>query len=233
MTSQFSHIVRVKLYKLIIAILLAATALLTFAYFKSANPKLEPLLAGVVTGLIVAIIQYLLHWNEHTEIEAIKGLGIQRILPHRDEKLYYQAVLARADREICVLGNTASRFLEDFAHSSRTDSRTMLEALGRGVRVRILLPKAAHLPEEDRHRAEASKKRLCEIAREFNKLECKYFDHAPMHSLVKVDSECLVGPIFPHLKSKDSPTIHAYEYSPLVGEYLKYFEKEWTNASTT
>src|ERR1022692_706178 len=128
MKSQFNFVVRVHLYKIILGVLLFATGVCAWAYFKSDNQKYEALLAGLVTGLIVAVVQYLLDLNEHNEIEAIKKLGIVRVLPHRDDKDYYQPLLAGSKSEILVLGNTASRFFEDFAHPTRSDSKTLLEA---------------------------------------------------------------------------------------------------------
>ena len=233
MKSQFDRVVRIRLYKIIIALLVAGTTACAYAYFQSNNPKIEPLLAGMVTGLIVAVIQYVLDWNEHSEIENIKKLGIQRILPHRDDKPYYQKLLGGAEKEIIVLGVTASRFLEDFAHSTRIDSRTLLEALGRGVKVRILLPKSNHLKESDRTKAEVAKMRMAEIALGSEGFQYRYFDHPPIHSLVRVDNECLFGPVFPHVNSKDSPTMHAIADSPFVREYLVFFENEWNQATSS
>lgn len=231
MISQFNRVVRIKLYKIVIGVLILATIVCGIAYFKSENPKYEGLLAGLVTGLIVAIVQYLLDWNEHAEIETIKKLGIVRILPHRDDKAYYQPLLARAKREILVLGNTASRFFEDFAHPIRVDSKTLLEALARGVQVRILLPKVQHLKENDRPKAHEVKNRMSQIAKEHKNFEFRYFDHAPANSLVKIDDDFLFGPIFSHINSKDSPTIHATADSALVAQYLRHIENEWTKAS--
>lgn len=232
MIKHFNRLVRIRFYKIVMVLLTVATAAVAVAYFNNVNQKLDALLAGGVTGLFVALIQYLLEWNEHREIETIKQLGIQRILAHRDDRMHYQQLLATAKKDVWVLGNTASRLLEDFAHSSRADSRALLEALGRGVKVRILLPKAEFLAEEDRSRSDLAKKRMAEISKTHQSFESRFFDHPPTHSLMKVDDDCLVGPIFPHVKSKDSPTIHANADSPLVDEYLKYFEKEWERAST-
>jgi hypothetical protein len=233
MKSQFERFIRVRLYKIVIGALLVATVICTVIYFTTNWLKIEPIMAGMVTGLIVALVKYLLDWNEHQEIETIKKLGIQRILPHRDDKIYYQRLLAGAEHDIVVLGNTALRFLDDFAHSTRTDSRALFEALGRGVQVRVLVPTPEYLPIEDRPRAEMANRRMAQIARESSNFQYRHFNHLPTHSLVKVDNECLFGPVFSFVKSKDSPTIHADADSALVVAYLQYFENEWTQASTT
>src|SRR6185437_14699497 len=100
MKSQFGRIIRIRLYKIIIAVLSVATVVCAGAYFKTTSQKFEPLWAGLFTGLIVAVVQYLLDWNEHSEVEYIKKLGIQRILPYRDDRNHYQQLLASAQREI-------------------------------------------------------------------------------------------------------------------------------------
>jgi hypothetical protein len=231
MKSSFSMIVRIRLYKIVICVLLIATAFCTFLYFHTQNPKYEGLLAGLATGLIVALVQYLLDWNEHSEIETIKKLGILQVLPHRDDKAYYQPLLADARREILVLGNTASRFFEDFAHETRADSQTLLTALSRGVHVRILLPSTNFLKESDKPKATVVKDRMKKIAEQYQNFEFRFFNHAPANSLVKIDDHFLFGPIFSHISSKDSPTIHATVGSSLVAQYLRHIEDEWANAS--
>ena len=231
MKSQFNRIVRIRLYKIVIVGLVLAAIACGIAYFLTSNPKYEGLLAALSAGLIVALVQYLLDWNEHAEIETIKKLGIVKILPHRDDKAYYQPLLAKATREILVLGNTASRFLDDFAHATRTDSQTLLEALGRGVRARILLPKSDYLNAKDQPKAEIVKQRMIQLAREHKTFEYRYFDHAPANSLVRIDEDFLFGPIFSHISSKDSPTIHATADSALVVQYLQHIENEWETAS--
>lgn len=228
--TQFSRLVSIHLYKIIILILFILTVVATYFYYKAPTSKIEPLLAGLVTGLFVAIIQYLLQWNEHREVEAIKKLGVKGILPHRDDRNYYKHLLSIAQNEIVVMGNTASRFFEDFAHRSRTDSRTLFEALARGVKVRILLPLPQYVPDDDRQKAEATLKRLQEIAKDHSGFDYRHFSHSPAHSLVKVDEDCLFGPIFAHAKSKDSPTIHADANSVLVKAFLQYFDNEWKDA---
>lgn len=230
MKSHFNQILRVHLYKIVMFVWIAATGFFAILFFKEENSKIEALLGGLLAGLLVAFVQYLLDWNEHSDIEAIKELGIKRILPHRDNKSYYGQALSKAKREIWLLGNTASRFLEDFAHPNREDSNAFLTALQKGVEARILLPEASHLDASERFKAKASRQQLTELTKQFPNLKCRYFNHRPAHSVMKIDDECLVGPVFPNVRSKDSPTIHTYAYSPLVGKYLEHFKEEWDNA---
>ena len=42
-----------------------------------------------------------------------------------------------------------------------------------------------------------------------------------------VDSECIVGPIFEYVESKNTPALHWKNESPFAEKYLAYFEQEW------
>lgn len=52
----------------------------------------------------------------------------------------------------------------------------------------------------------------------------------PTHSIFLFDENCLIGPIFDNLESKDTPTIVAKKNSPFVKDYLEYFDSEWSEA---
>ena len=231
MSKSFGRSITISFAKVIVALMVAGITLTIVWYLASDAPKLEALLAGLASGFAIALVQYLIEWHEHTEVDAIKRMGIRGISAHRDNKEFYAGLISSAKREILVLGNTASRFMEDFAHRERADSRALMQAVERGVAVRILLPNRGKLPSHDRQRADQSIKRMGELQSQFpQQFQCRMFDHAPMHSLVKVDDSCLIGPIFPHVRSKDTPTIHVSANSAFVVEYLTYFEKEWEKA---
>jgi hypothetical protein len=230
MTPHFKRILRIHLYKIIIGLLGLFTVIAGVLFDMSSNEKVGSLLAGLATGLFVALIQYLLNWNEHADIEAVKQLGIVKVLPHRDDKEYYGNVISNARRQVWVQGNTGSRFLKDFAHVSRADSQELLSALARGIEVRFLLPLPSHLTGEDIANAESVRARLSALRKQYANLSFRYFDHRPMYSLVRVDDECLFGPIFAPIRSKDSPTIHAITNVPYVTAYLQQFEDEWKSA---
>lgn len=228
MKSWFDVIIRANLYKIVLFALLTGTVASAWFSYKSTGVKTAALFGGVATGLFVAFLQYLIQLNEHRDIERFKKLGIREVLPHREGKQYYENLIKEAHSKIWILGNTAYRFLEDFAHSDRLDSRALLDALGRGVSVRILLPLAKYLSEADQARSTVSLTRMLQIQEEWPKFEFKFYDHSPAHSLVIVDDECLVGPIFPHVQSKDSPAIHTNTGSPFVKHYVIHFEQEWS-----
>lgn len=154
----FKKQLNIYLYKIIIVVVLFAICLFLVIYFNSkASSPVTPLLGGLTTGLFVALLQLLLMWTEHNEMEKIKKLGVKEILTHRDDEGLYRKVIERAEREILVLGNTASRFMEDFADDTRSDKRALIDALGRNVSVKFLLPQPDYLwKSNDKDRANIS-----------------------------------------------------------------------------
>jgi len=232
MTHHFKRTISIHLYKIVLAVLFVSSVLMAIAYW-NADPtsKLASILSGMVTGLIVAFFQYLLSWNEHAEVEAIKTLGVIKILSHRDDKSYYNNLISRTEKSIRLLGNTASRFFQDFAHPTRDDSQSLLNALAKGVRLEILVPAIAQLPRSEKASAQNARARINELKTEFPRLvEIREFNTSNAHSILCLDADCLVGPIFPKIKSRDSPTIHVHSDSPLVAEYLNYFTELWNES---
>ena len=203
-----------------------------YLFLDEKDPKSYSLYGGIAVGLIMAFIQLLLAWYEHKEVEEIKKLGIKKILPHRDDEKLYRSIIENANKEIHVLGNTASRFFQDFADEHRADKRALLDAFSRKVKFKLLLPDPDFLNDpNDKSKAAISKRRIVELSKQHKGLfECKYYDHIPYHNLVLADNECLVGPIFPDISSRHSPAIYSNTSSVFVKSYLKYFDYEWKRA---
>ncbi len=229
----FKKQVNIYLYKIIIVVVLLVIFILSVNYFKS-DPYLPvtPLLGGMITGLSVALLQLLLMWTEHKEMEKIKKLGIKMILAHRDDEALYRKVIENAKEEIRVLGNTAVRFMNDFADEARTDKKALIDALNRKVRVKFLLPKSDLLwNANDKDRANISLRSIQQLKNKYGDLvELRYYSHSPFHSLVLADNDCFVGPIFPNRTSKNTPTIYTDRNSIFAQSYLEYFDFEWKDA---
>jgi hypothetical protein len=230
MKSFFTVTLRVYLFKVILALTLISSILLAYVFWQTKDAQLSTLLAGVSTGLFVAALQLLMSWNEHQEIESIKKLGIRQILPHREGKEYYQRLIEGAKRTIWVAGVTVQRFMEDFATDNRSDCRSLIDALDRGVDVKILVPNAKFLNAKDAAKATISRPQLEKFTQHWNNFGCRVFDHPPAHSMVVVDGECLLGPVFSHVESKSSPAIHLSTSSEYSREYINYFNHEWDEA---
>ena len=147
----------------------------------------------------------------------------------RDDRKYYFEKIKNAKKSIDVMGVTGNRFINHFSDfDGREESKVLIRALEQGVLVRMLLPKLQYL-ENDKQRQDAQ--HSFEV---FNKLkqhsgnfDFKYFEHTPAHSIFIIDKECIVGPVFPTVSSKDTPSIHLYTDSPFAEKYTTYFESEW------
>jgi hypothetical protein len=225
--------INIYLSKIIIFFTMLAICILLLIYLKSkASSPFTPLLGGLITGLIVALLQLLLMWTEHNEMERLKKLSIKTVLAYRDEEELYKKVIEKSKKEIRVLGNTASRFMNDFADETRIDKRALIDALNRNVHVKFLLPDQNSLwNPDDKDRARISLRAIQDLKGKYgNLVECRFYSHSPFHSLVLADNDCFVGPIFPNRKSKDTPTIYTDTSSVFAESYLNYFDFEWKNA---
>lgn len=232
MMEFFKKVLNIYLYRIIFWFVAIVILLCLCWYFWESNIKLATLLGGLTTGLFVGWLQLFLMATEHREMERIKKLGIKEILSHRDDEIFYRKVIEKSKEEIRVLGNTASRFMDDFADGTRADKRALIDALNRRVHVKFLLPKPDYLwRQEDKERANISLSSIQNLKAKFADLvKLKYYSHAPFHSLVLSDNDCFVGPIFPDRRSKNTPTIYTDKSSIFAKSYLEYFDYEWSKA---
>jgi hypothetical protein len=133
-----------------------------------------------------------------------------------------------------MMGVTGSRFFKDFADLSpnaTSNAKVLIEALDRGVKVKILLPTKVYVELTKIQDFEFVKQQVAIIADKFpTNFEVRYFEHVPAHSIFKVDDACIVGPVFPELESKYTPALYLKNSSPVADKYLKYFENEWERA---
>lgn len=232
----FKKTINIYLYKIISLLLAVAIIVLILLYYQELDPKQSALLGGLATGLMVAGLQLFLSWTEHVENEKIKKLRVKQILATRDDEKLYRGIIDNANNRVFMLANTASRFLEDFADEdiARQDKRALIKALERGVSVKILLPKPQYLTlEDDKHKAKISARKFSILKTKFgDNFQVRYYNHSPAHNLLVVDHECLAGPIFPDISSKNSPAIYTDDESTFIKPYIKYFEAEWDKAAS-
>ncbi len=226
--------ISVQLPVVVLFLLILATSIVGYFYYKGpSTTKLTALLGGFVTGLTLAIIQFVLNWAEYRATSKVQSLGVKDILLHRDDRSLYQKLIEGADDKIYVMGVTAIRFMEHFADSSsdRKETKVLLEALGRETQVRILVPKPKFLAsEDDKAKAKSAATYLKKTKKSHDNFEFRYFNHVPTHSIVVADKECIVGPVFPGVPSKHTPAIYIISDSEYSKKYLEYFETEWEKA---
>ena len=220
-------------YSLIVVILLLIVIGICWKCY-SVNPTTPSgvVLGSLIAGLIVALIQFLLSWWDYEMTKKVEDLRLIEILYDRDNRDYYANLINKSRREIRVMGVTAKRFFEHFADmtvGARPDAQVLIAALNRGVKVKLLLPSREYISKNKRASYEQVEETLKGIKSKFPdaEIEIRYFEHIPAHSIFMVDSECIVGPVFENVESKNTPALHLKNESPFAEKYVAYFEQEW------
>lgn len=224
-------------YIIFVILLVSETVLLYFYLFKDLDEKYAALIGGIAASLIVAIVQFIIAWAEYQKIKDLnleivkfKELGVIRILENRDNEEHYREKIQNTKNELIVLGHTSRRLIEDFADldSDRNEKKVLLDALKRGVKVKILIANKNNLSEIERTKFDNTKNEMIEIKKLYpDNFFVAYYDHEPTHSIFSFDDECFIGPMFKGLASRDTPTLHTKKDSYFVMKYFQYFEKEW------
>jgi len=204
--------------------------ILSVAYFRTGQgDKIAPLIGGLLTGLILVFIQYLFSWHEHIERENFRLLGLKRVLKHKRDPKFYGQLIKGSKKRIYLMGRTARHFLEDFANTNgaHKEANFLLEALGRNVEVRFILPHPDHLSEDSKSDGQDSGRSLAELASKFTCFRYKYLRHQAYHSVFVADDNVIIGPYFPELASMDTPALHLKSSANIPQKYLEYFQQEW------
>jgi len=191
------------------------------------------LFGSFAAGLIVAIIQYLIAWQDYIQTEKLKKLKLKEVLYNRTIRSQYEEYIRNTNRRLDLMGVTAVRFFNDFADTSvgaPDNAIVLLQALERGVHVRVLLPTDEFLPEAKRIDSAKVKTKYKELTQRYQNIEIRYFGHTAAHSIFRIDDSCIIGPVFPLLESRNTPALHVMNSSPMALNYLDYFESEWNQA---
>jgi len=225
-TIRYSFVI----FTFLIGLILLLTIVFTTDYLS--GEKWSAIVPGLLTGFVVALFQALLSLQEIKKIDEYKSLKIEKILSHRKDATYYGSIISKSKKQIKVLGITAQRFLDDFANDSSNapeQEKVLLKALDRGVKVKILVTHEDCLDnEENIQKLKSAEKKLLKLKKQSSNFDYCYYKHIPTHSIVIIDRECIVGPIFPELESKYTPAIHLIDdNSPFTEPYVNYFDQEW------
>ncbi len=217
----------------VVLIVLLICSLIVYWRMNGPNGKWGVLIGGLASGLIVAIIQYFIAWQDFKETEKVKKLKLVEVLYNRSSRNQYEEFIKNTNRCLDVMGVTAIRFFNDFADTSKdapNNATVLLDALNRGVKVRVLLPSDCYLPDSKKADAEKVKNKYEKLKDKSTNIEIKFFDHTPAHSIFRMDDTCIVGPVFPELESRNTPALHLMSSSPFASKYIDYFETEWGKA---
>jgi hypothetical protein len=216
-----------------------------FAYISKGNNFWLTITGGVATGALIAMAQYLVSLREQREIdqaykelykkekeiEEFKKMGVERILTTRDDPETYGSIISESTDRIWVMGNTASRMLDDFANkdaSSKWYSKALLGFLDKGGEVKILISDQRYLfRAKDRKKFDLAKMQLNELSKKYSNFNYCYTKHIPTHSIFVFDEYCLLGPIFDNIESKATPALAMDTNSEYAQKYLSYFNNQW------
>lgn len=221
----FSTVWLVKKANVILYGMIALLFITFFFYFDGApNDKITMILGGVTTGLFLVIIQFMFSWDEYKERDKLRLLGLKKVLEHKNDKVYYGALISGAERRIDLMGKTGHHFMEDFANEggSYKEAKVFLEALGRGVKVRFLLPASARNENNS-----GTISYIETLIKKYKNFSCRYFNHAECHSIFVADNDVIIGPFFPGARSLNTPALHVGHDAELPRCYLKYFDEVW------
>lgn len=231
-----SYFWQVKVANVVLGILIILTSGIGFWYISCDDgKKIEALLGSLCAGLLVAIIQFFISYEDFTRNEIFRKLHIIKLFDNRNKKKEYNEYITTASREIKIMGSTAVRFFRDFCVtdvSAPDEEKIIITKLSQGVRIMILLPSKQYLSSEKQNDYDFVKKKIAEIKQKFpeTKLYVRYFEHTANHSIFMVDDSCIVGPIFPNLESKYTFSQQVRNVSELAKSYLQYFDEEWETA---
>lgn len=232
----FSFFWQLKVANIVLGILILLTIGIGCWYISSADgTKIGSLLGSLCAGLIVAIIQFFISYQDYTRNEIFRKLQIIKLFDNRNKKNEYNEYIGSASREIKIMGSTAVRFFRDFCvtdASAPDEEKTIITKLNQGVCVMILLPSKHFLSNEKLNDYDFVKEKIAEIKQNYPtaKFNVRYFEHTANHSIFMVDDTCIVGPIFPNLESKYTFSQQLRNVGELAKSYLKYFEEEWKTA---
>lgn len=232
MKEIFSKKIKLNVWIIIVLVILVIICVCWKWYTMNTTSPVGAVLGSIIAGLIVALIQLGLSWWDYQMMQKIEKLRLIKILYDRDNRTYYANIIDKSRREIRVMGTTARRFFEHFADmttGARPEAQVLISALNRGVKVKLLLPSKDYIALNKIADYNQVSETLNTIKQKYPhaEIDIRYFDHIPAHSIFMVDSECIVGPIFEYVESKNTPALHLKNESPFAEKYLAYFEQEW------
>jgi hypothetical protein len=214
---------------IVILLLIIIWAAFTYFFFDSPSGKWEIFWGGASAGMIAILFDTALSMYKYGEIDKLKGFGIIEILPERRGAPYYSKLLSGAYYNVQVLGTTCNRFINDFANLNSED-KVLVDALekNKNLHVKLLVASESYLDENSKLKMQGIKGEITALEKKYKgRFQVQYYDFAPRHSIVRVDEEIIIGPVFQEVESQHSPAIHMNVYSFLAKKYLAYFDWVW------
>tara|TARA_R110002051_G_scaffold74446_2_gene135492 strand:+ start:8312 stop:9025 length:714 start_codon:yes stop_codon:yes gene_type:complete len=221
--------INVPLWGLFLAFLISLIAISALAFWKGDDPKFIALIGGLLSGLLVFSLQFLLQIIALHRLDRFEQMGVIDLLNSRHDKEYYRPIVRGAKNEVKVMGASCTRFISDFMDTKSSD-RALIDALRENdtLTVQILIPTTSRMIGTDPQRWEAEKAKIARVVREFNgRVEVRRFDDVVRHSFVLADNDLVAGPILPGDDSRNTPAVHVRTDTALGQKYRRYFERVW------
>lgn len=214
---------------ILLACLLLIMLFVTCLFFSIEDKKWSAFLGGLNGGLVGVTISFLFAMYEYREIDRYRSLGVLNILPNRRDDGYYKNIVMEAQENVQVMGTSCSRFIADFADLD-SDEHVLVDALDKhtNLKIELLVPTEEQMDEQSKHKFEAGKYKLSKLQDRFrDRVQLKRYDFQPRHSLVRVDNNLIVGPVFQGVESQNAPAVHLDTDKVFAEKYLEYFNRVW------
>jgi len=223
------------LANLILFFLFLALTTTFYYYIKVEDPKIYSLVGGLGCGIAIQIIAFITSYYEYRQIDRFRAMGVVDILPDRRNQEYYKKIIRNAKDSIQVMGTSCTRFINDFADQNSND-HVLIDALNKNTNlsVQFLIPMTVHMDNETKLKFEAGKNKFVILKDKFgSRVEMRQHDFQARHSMVRVDSTLVVGPVFQNVESQNSPAVHLDVVSVFAEKYLHYFRSIWITSQVT
>jgi hypothetical protein len=162
------------------------------------------LIGGIVSGLVVAILTFVISVKPLQELDHFHRMGVKALLANRHDKNYYGRIVADAERTVCVMGASCTRFIEDFL-DTESDDKVLIDALRkhRYLRIQLLVSEEQYMAPEAQTRTSIVNRKMKALRSEFSdRVELRHFPEVAHHSFVISDNDLIAGPIFESDKGK-------------------------------
>ena len=84
------------------------------------------------------------------------------------------------------------------------------------------------MDESSQHRFAAGRLTIEKLKDKYKRrIEMRRFDFQARHSMVRVDNDLIVGPVFQEVESRNTPAIHVDIKSAFAEKYVEYFSWVW------
>lgn len=209
------------------AIIFMVVILPIWIYFVSKdNVMYHNVLAGLWTGFVVTAFHVFVDYQNLQLHKIVHHSKLKNMLGNRDSKEYYRELLEESKKKIYIMGSSCSRFLTDFS-GTEDNTRILNQLLEQGVQVKLLITDL----ETMLHRSESQFKNCYSNdnfeAKHFNKESCNFIPQ----SIFIVDDQCILGPMFTGVDSKETVALHFSEISKYAEQYEQYFDTIWDEAT--